>query len=313
MSTPGEASSEKTLATLLSTLRQGDLISLGAVTIIGRGPSTFLAASGVAEGSPEFDEVWSLTAESSVGWYVILSQDCDIVRAPEVEPCLMVCPLEYIDYADWLQLRHGPYSPREFPYPNDKLSVPSGKGAVVDARIVTSMEKRALLSDAVSTLRPLTGGQHERFSAWLARRFDRAAHNDLIDQHVLRPSAAVISTSLRKAALDVAASKSPTAAGRVCSCVDEWLIGGNDRMVRLVAVTSPATLRSAGLVNEDGELDEDMIESGRKWLEAKMRSKLPSGGGYVLSLEIRTLDVMRGDEIRGLAEWVLDHPGDPLA
>ena len=67
------------LEQLLRTLRQGDLISLGAVTLVGAGPS---AAVSAADAEVDDDALWSVTVESDAGWYVVVSQDCDIVRDP---------------------------------------------------------------------------------------------------------------------------------------------------------------------------------------------------------------------------------------
>lgn len=299
------------LTTVLSTLRQGDLISLGATTVVGRGFSTLLEAAGAED--VESGQVWSLTIESTVGWYVILSQDCDIVRDPTIEPCLMVCPLQYVSVEEWEQLRHGPYSPREFPYPTDKLGVPEDRRPVVDARVVTSMEKYAIFSDGVQTLRPLSPAQHQRFALWIARRFARAAHSDQVEKDVLTPAESVIRGIIRTATLAREANTGLNASGRVALAVDEWLVGGNDRLIELVAVTSPASLRAAGLLDDEAVLDRDLVESGRAWIEKKILSRLPPGGGYVCKLHLMTLDKMTADEYRSLAPWVFDGPGDPLS
>ena len=106
----------RTLADRLELLRQGDLINLGAASILGRGPSPTLHAA-YPTMAPMADQPWSIMLVSELGWYVVLSQDCDIARSPDVEPCILVCPLEAVPQPDWQSLRSGPYSPREFPYP----------------------------------------------------------------------------------------------------------------------------------------------------------------------------------------------------
>jgi hypothetical protein len=57
-------------------------------------------------------------------------------------------------------------------------------------RVVASLDEQALLSDQISTLRPLSAPQRERFAEWLGRRFVRAAHDDLITEQVLDPQPA---------------------------------------------------------------------------------------------------------------------------
>jgi len=295
---------------LLRVLRQGDLISLGAVSIVGRGPSSLLMAAGASRTD---DVLWSITADSDVGWYVVLSQDCDIVRDLHSEPCLLVCPLRWADTERWSTLRHGPYSPREFPFPADKVKPPSGKAPVADVRVVTSIDKQALLSDHVATLRPLSAPQRERFAEWLGRRFARVPHDDMVTEQVLDPAARLIASVIRKGVADERAGKHPSASGRLCLAVDEWFVGGNDKLIELVALTSVASLDKAHLVDADAIIDTNSIESGRKWLENKLGTVAPAGAGYVIQLDVVTPDRLSAGEFRALAPWVFENPGDPLA
>jgi hypothetical protein len=298
-----------TLEGRLRVLRQGDLISLGAVSIVGRGPSSLLTAAGASSSE---DVLWSVTADSDIGWYVVLSQDCDIVRDLQSEPCLLVCPLRWADTERWSTLRHGPYSPREFPFPADKVKPPAGKAPVADIRVVTSIDKQALLSDQVATLQPLSAPQRERFAEWLGRRFARAPHDDLVTEHVLDPAARLISTVARRAVADGVAGKNPSASGRLCLAVDEWFVGGNDKLIELVAMTSVASLDKVHLVDADATIDVKAIESSRAWLENKLGTVVPAGSGYVIQLDVVTPDQITAGEFRTLAPWVFDNPGDPL-
>lgn len=145
------------LRPLLAELRQGDVISPGAVSLVGRGPTavTELASEAVAP-----DELWAVTVESGVGWYVIMSGSCDIEREPDIEPCLAISPVDLVSRERYQQLRRGSYSPREFPLPVDKLAQatdndPEDFFPVVNARFITSLDKMALLAAEVQTLRPL--------------------------------------------------------------------------------------------------------------------------------------------------------------
>jgi hypothetical protein len=304
---------ERELGTFLKTLRQGDLISLGAVTIVGKGPTALLDDAG-ASGAATNDDLWSLTAESAVGWYVICSQDCDLVRDVEVEPCVLVCPLSYVDASRWEQLRHGPYSPREFPYPADAIDgAPAGRRPVADVRVITSVDKLALIDPAVETRRPLTGRQAQRFSEWLARRFARAAHDDKVDRDVLAPAAAVLRALTSRAAVTRDRGQVPAASGRVALAAEEWLVGGSEKRVVIAAITSAASLIDAGFGAEDGAWDEDAVEAGRVWIERKIAGKLPAGGGYVCQLEVWTLDAMPAAIYRDYNAWMFDDPGDALA
>jgi hypothetical protein len=273
------------LESQLRSLRQGDLISLGAISIVGKGPSSILEAAGA---SSDDEALWSITADSDVGWYVVLSQDCDLVRDLRSEPCLLVCPLRWADRARWETLRHGPYSPREFPFTTDKLKPPSGNAPVADVRIVSSIDKQALLLDGTTTLRPLSGPQRERFAEWLGRRFARAPHGDLVTENVLDPAARQIQALIRKALMDSEAGRMMTASGQLCRSADEWFVGGNDKLIRIVAMTSVSSLRNVGLIDDDMVVDDARIEAGRSWLEKKLGTLLPTGGGYLVQLDIVT-------------------------
>src|SRR3954468_294211 len=156
------------LEKILAGLGQGDLVSLGAVSVVGRGPTAALASTG--QPTPAEDELWNLTVDSEVGWYVVLSGPCDIVRDPALEPCLTVCPVTLVDAGRYAQLRRGGYSPREFPLPAEKLraacSVPKDTPfhPVADSRFIASIDKTALVHPNVQTLRPLTGPQQQRLA-----------------------------------------------------------------------------------------------------------------------------------------------------
>ncbi|MEW6476606.1 MAG: hypothetical protein AB1679_30465 [Actinomycetota bacterium] len=297
------------LRALLASLRQGDVISLGAVTLVGRGSSPVLADAGV---EAEADEVWSLTVESDAGWYVLLSQDCDIVRGREDEPCLLVSPIKYVSEERWLALRHGPSSPREFPYPPDKLPDRPGQRPVADLRFVTSVDKAALLHESVESLRPLSGRQRERFAAWVGRRFTRAAHDDLVVEDVLGPAGALIRDVIGKARKALASGKNTAASGRFALAVDEWHVGGSDKLVQFHAIVTAASLRAAGLANDSGEVDDSTLETGRAWIEQRLASRLPPDRGYVCALEVWTLDALPTSRYREFAPWAFENPGDPL-
>ena len=298
-----KAASKKRLATELSTLRQGDLISMGAVTIVGYGTSDLRAA---VDGSTPQDDLWSVTVESEVGWYAVLSQDCDIVRDPADEPCLLVCPLKYVNRARWSSLRHGPYSPREFPFPDDRPRLDEGQHVVADLRYVTSLDKQALLKDEVETLRPLTPPQQQRFQAWVGRRFWRAPISDAVNEDVLGPVAQTLLSTLSKANEERDAGRNPNASGQFMWSVGEWMVGGSERLVQLVAFTSEALMREAGLPSDPNQTSV-VLESGRDFLEKKLRRGLPAGKGYAITLEIVTLDKIRADRYRDLSPWSMSH------
>lgn len=300
---------ERKLANLLSTLEQGDLVSMGAVSIVGYGRSEL----GTAVGNDDEQEgLWSITVEPEVGWYVVLSQDCDIVRHYDDEPCLLVCPLKFVGEARWNALRHGPYSPREFPFTGERLNLGGGGFVVADLRYVTSLDKQALLEDNVRTLRPLSPPQKERFQAWVGSRFWRAPISDAVNEDVLAPVAQCLLGILANAKSDLEAGRNPPASGQLMLAAGEWMVGGSERLVKIVMFTSEALMREAKLPADSGDAAA-LMESGRDFVEKKLRRCLPSGKGYAITLETYTLDAMSVQTYRDYAPWTYDSPGDPLA
>lgn len=300
---------------VLRGLAQGDLVSLGAVTLVGVGASAAWSSTVAherfdAQASAASDELWSLTVESDVGWYVIITQDCDIVRDPSIEPALVVCPLRFVPEAAWQALRSGPGSPREFPFPPDRaLPILEGHKPVADLRFVTSVDKTALLHPSVQFKQPLTGPQRATFGRWVGARYARAAHPDVLERDVLPKAASVV----RKLATKFAAGQASDPEVRLVGATERWYLGGNDRRVLFIPMLSEASARAAKLWRADpGDFDENTIRAGAKRLAGKLRSGLPAGGGYTVAVEPATLHGTSAADLLEWSEWVVEAPGDPL-
>lgn len=299
--------------TVLSTIAQGDVISLGAVNIVGVGPSAAWHKTAEHEGQPEREpgeEVWSLSIESNVGWYVVITQDCDIVRDPSIEPCLVVCPLKYVSREEWQALRSGPGSPREFPFPDGKkLPASNGHLPVADLRFVTSIDKTALLHRSVRTLRPLSAPQRSRFGSWVGSRYARVPHPDNLVEDVL-PKAG---STVKKLAKAFAAGRTSDPEVRLVGAVECWYLGGNDKRVLFVAMISEASAKAAGLWNDSAAgFNAGTLETATKRLTNKLRSSLPSGGGYTCSVEVATLHGTSAAELLSWSPWIVEDASDPL-
>ena len=293
---------------LLRTLRQGDLISLGAVTLVGAGHSAATAAAHADVGD---DTLWSVTVDSEAGWYVVLSQDCDIVRDPDEEPCIVVCPLVYVPASRWQQLRSGPYSPRHFPFPDDKGLRPDDvRWPAASLLYISSVDKTALLHDSVRQLSPLTGPQRARFGRWVARRFGRSAHDDLVERDVLSAAGARI----RSLSRSFGRSDSPTDVMRLVAATEEWYVEATDPNVKLHAVLTEASANAAGLWNnKKGAWHEQRINDATKKLRDDLAKRLPAGSGYALHVYATSLDVVPASQyVAAWAVWTLEGE-DPLA
>lgn len=302
-----DTAARRTLQQRLDLLRQGDVITLGATNIVGRGPTPT-----VAEASPDVtvgpDQVWTLTLVSELGLYVVLSQDCDIVRATEVEPCLLVCPLEALPESEWTALRRGPYSPREFPYPpTDSLGLPQGTAPVANLRFVTSLDKAALLSDAFAHTPALrSAAVRERFGTWLSRRVARAAHPDALERDVLAAAGDRVRSLAKQAAKKAGAGLSP--AQMLVLAAEEWFLGPGEQLVPLHLIVTPSSAAAAGLWDDStGAFKEAHINKAAVALAADLSRRATAGLGYVVKVEVHTLDVVPTSQYRTWSEWTWDH------
>ncbi|MCX6415190.1 MAG: hypothetical protein NTU77_11415 [Actinobacteria bacterium] len=294
----------RTLADRLELLRQGDLINLGAASILGRGPSPTLHVA-YPTMAPMADQPWSIMLVSELGWYVVLSQDCDIARSPDVEPCILVCPLEAVPQPDWQSLRSGPYSPREFPYPEQvHMNLPDGTAAVANARFPASMEKTALLSSMYVRAAPLSAALRLRFREWVARRFGRAPHPDSVSSHVLQPC------GHRIAQLARAARARPSGRSRSHMLVllaDEWYVAPGEQLISLQMIITAAGAKSIGFWDDNhANFSLAAIEAARIELQADLNRRITPGLGYSLTLEVHTLDRVSADTYRSWSPWTWD-------
>lgn len=301
------------VAKVLRGICQGDLLSLGAVTLVGVGSSAAWRSTAKHQGltpTPPDEHLWSLSIESDVGWYVVITQDCDIVRDPNVEPCLVVCPLRHVPLAHWQTLRSGPGSPREFPFPNSH-GVPTADEVrpIADLRFVTSVDKTALLHSSVQSLRPLSGPQRSTFGRWVGARYARVAHPDVLERDVLPKAAGVV----RKLAARFAAKDTANPEVRLVGATDRWYLGGNDKRVLFIPMLSEASARTAGLWDASSDdFDTDAVAAGAKRLSFKLRACLPAGGGYACAVEPATLYGATAADLMEWSEWVVEAPIDPI-
>ncbi|MDO5862940.1 MULTISPECIES: hypothetical protein [Paenarthrobacter] len=298
--------------TLLGTISQGDVISLGAVNIVGVGPSAAWSSTAEHEGLTDREpgeEVWSLSIESDVGWYAVITQDCDIVRAPHVEPCLVVCPVKYVSAGEWQALASGPRSPRYFPLPDGKFPGIDGKLPVADLRFLTSVDKTALLHPSVKILHPLSAPQRASFGRCIGSRYARVPHPDKLEKEVL-PKAA---TLIRKLAKSFAAGNTNEPEVRLVGAARGWYLGGNDKRVVYVPMISEASARVAGLWdNKAGAFDEQTIKAATERLARKLRASLPPNAGYTCSVEPRTLHSTSAADLLEWSEWIVEEIVDAI-
>ena len=292
------------LAERLDQLRQGDLINLGATSVVGQGPSPTLKFAD-PQAMADADQPWSLTLVTDLGWYVVLSQDCDIARSPEVEPCIVVCPLEAMPIIEWQSLRSGPYSAREFPFPEHAhISLPGGTAGVANARFVTSVEKQALLAPAYRRAEPLTAPLRLRFREWVGRRFAKAPHPDHVDAHVLQPCGHRIS---RLAKAGRAQVDGRSRSQMLVLTADDWYIGPGEQLIPLQLVITAASAQTVGLCDETStNFTLPAIEAARKELQSDLNRRIIPGLDYALTVGVHTLDRLAAETYRSWTPWTWD-------
>lgn len=321
MSSPaaGHAGHAGLLGRLLGSLDQGDLISIGAVNVVGRGGTDALSeVSDVTDelATPSPDELWSLTMESEVGWYVVLSQACDIVRSPEIEPCLAVCPVTLVDQARYELLRSGAASPREFPLPAEKLRAACNVAAgtpfypVADLRWLASVDKTAIAHPRLQTLRPLTPPQQRRLATWVGRRFGRAAHPDAVEEHVLKRAGRVVARAVADST-DVTVGKW-TLQQKLVRSTEMWLVTSAEKNVTFTLVLTVERAKNAGLFNSaDKSIDAKAAAAAARALTKDFAAV--ATGGYGVKIEVTTWDGLSAGEFLDRPEWTWESPPDPLA
>lgn len=138
------------------------------------------------EGVPHDEPVMTMETRLPSGLCVIVSQDCDLRRTPDIEPYVIVAPLTEVDETTYREAADG-MSTRFFAYPpidghEDKQNL------VVDMRVLSSLEKTALLSSHIQrTPCPLSEPKREDLLDFLGDRFGRKPFPDEIDRQVIKP------------------------------------------------------------------------------------------------------------------------------
>jgi hypothetical protein len=289
--------------TVLSPLQQGDALCGLVLAVAGVGPA---APAGLPSAEWPIDvgagDAWGVTLGSDTGWYVLLSQDCDVVRGAGDEPTVLVAPLTLVDDEDWNSLVRNGYSARVWPYPAEKFpGVPAGKALVVDLAWTTSILKGSLASDTVRAQRPLTGPNRRAFAEWLAGRTGRVPFDDDVVTKVLDPC-----YDVRTRAAKQLASKGTSAPldARALGTVVRWYAKVDGRTVDVLGETSGPLLHAAGMVTPDGTVNAADLEKGRLRLEQAMVRRMAtvdSQSGYQLRLTIADLNRVTAASFRSFA------------
>lgn len=295
-------------------VEQADLISFGAIAIAVR-PTSALA---VAAGLPDDGEpgVVTLTIETASGWYAVISQDCDIVRSVDDEPCLTVAPVIYVPQEAWSRLHLGQTSYKQFPLPQDQVApvdeahadrIPEGHRPVVDVRYVSTVEKTAL-AHGFEQRHPLPGAPKLRFQTWVGQRFGRESFADEVHDKVLPAARAAVD-----AAIGAHLSGDRAPASRTVASFSEYYVRCTDRYVEVLGRLDVQRARAAGMLKKVNKVEQfnnaDLI-TGCKHLTRAATNGM-RGSGYSVKFIVGDFDELSAAEFETYALWhVADEPPD---
>lgn len=261
--------------TSLSPLELGDAISGLTLAVAGVGdpPRDALPVGQWPDRAGPAD-AWAAAVESPSGWYVMLSQDCDIVREDTDEPTILVAPLTYCTPEEWRDLRRNGYSSRKWAYPAEKFQgLGEGRALCVDLAWTTSVLKGALRAPGVRGMRPLTGPAKREFGEWVAARTGRVPFPDDAVEKVLDPCYEV-RARLLKTFNKKKAQGTPALDARAVGAVERWFARLNGRQVTFLGQLTGASLVQAGLVDDNGKVRAGDLESGRAKFEAAVIARM---------------------------------------
>jgi hypothetical protein len=169
---------------LLKALHQGDVVDV-AKTVRLYSPDAPTWPDEVAD-VPHEEPVMTMETRHASGLSVIVSQDCDLRREIGVEPYVILAPLTELDAGRYSQAAAG-QSTRFFAYPPIE-GYEDRHNLVIDMRVLSSLEKTALLSSHVRRIGcPLGEPDRVRLREFVGDRFGRSPLPDDIVRQVVTP------------------------------------------------------------------------------------------------------------------------------
>jgi hypothetical protein len=286
--------------TALSPVEQGDVLSGLTVAVAGVGPEG-VDRLPVGAPHPEVgpDDAWASPFFSETGQYVVLSQNCDLVRDPAREPTVLIAPLVLVDRLVWNDLNRNGYSARWYAYPSAKFTgIPDGQGLAVDLAWTTSILKGSLTAPSVTAVRPLTGPAQRAFSEWVAARTGRVPFPDAVVINVLDPCYSV-RRRLLAAFHKATGPSSAKVEARVVAAVDRWFARVDGRMVFLLGALTGPRLQAAALTDATGAALIDDVATGAARLQAqcvKAMNQVDPDSGFTVKITCADLANVRASE-----------------
>ena len=276
-------------------LAQGDALSGLTLAVAGVGPAGGetlpKAVWPAAVGS---SDAWAVAVDAESGWYVLLSQDCDIVSDAADEPTIAIAPLVLVSDEEWADLHHNGYSARKAAYPSGSFDLPEGLKLAVDLAWTTSVLKGSIHAPAVQAARPLTGPQQREFGEWLAARTGRIPFPDDVVRLVLDPCYDVRERLLASAIKAERSGATAKLEARSVFAATRWYAHLDGRLVTVLGALTGTGLHRAGFVRADGSPDTDNLAAGVARIQAeviKRMNKADAHSGY--QIKIVLIDLTR--------------------
>lgn len=172
------------LEALLRELRQGDILDVAKLPTLYSPDSPMYPAE--IEGVEAQEPVMTMQQLLRPGLSVVVSQTCDIRRLPDTEPYLLISPLTTLEEGDYEKAADR-LSVRYFAYPGVE-GYEDHERLALDARVISSLEKAALLSPHVKRIEcPFSDPDQARLRFWLGQRLGRPVFTTEIAEQVVTP------------------------------------------------------------------------------------------------------------------------------
>ncbi|MCB1257301.1 MAG: hypothetical protein KDB26_09365 [Microthrixaceae bacterium] len=289
---------------VLSPPKQGDALSGLTQAVAGVGVAVAPELPGARwPTEPGEADAWAVAVDAATNWYVLLSQDCDIVDAGD-EPTVLIAPLVLVPVQEWQVLHRNGYSARRFAYPHDKFILPEGFMPVVDLAWVTTVLKGSLTAEVVRCVRPFTGPNRAHFGEWLATRFGRVPFSTEVVENVLDHFDYV---RVRLTKSFVKASQSGGTASmeaRAVGAVVRWYSRVDGPRVHVLGELTRQSLLAAGFINDDNELDIEGLAKAQERLSAAVTKRInakSAHGGYEARVTLADLELVPASQFREFA------------
>lgn len=283
-----------------SPLAQGDALSGLTLAVAGVGPAGGeTLPKAVWPAAVGDSDAWAVAVDAESGWYVLLSQDCDIVSDAADEPTVAIAPLVLVSDDEWADLHHNGYSARKAPYPSDGFDLPEGLKLAIDLAWTTSVLKGSIHTPAVQAARPLTGPQQRELGEWLAARTGRVPFPDDVVRLVLDPCYDVRKRLLASAIKAEHAGATAKLEARAVLAATRWYAHLDGRLVTVLGALTSTGLHRAGFVRADGSIDADNLAAGVEKVQAeviKRMNKADAHSGFQIKIVLIDLARMSAAE-----------------